>query len=265
MAVAVKRLGLEELGQTPKRLRGSPLREVHNNENMGFTPKPAGWHDNLAELQRAFPKVHVGIVSSILESSANMADAARALCRISPEQPTPVQLDFAPRTRKRRGADISMESEPKRGCTDESMEPGAAPQDVASWGERLVASLQGVQSVEHAKQITHQALSAFADHVRKEAAEPEASEPEPASEEPEEDRTTSVANANKVLFKALKMLNDKNQVLQRKGDEADSLRQQLADAKASLSKAEASNQVLQWHLQQASMASNPLSCSRDIY
>jgi uncharacterized protein with PIN domain len=72
-----------------------------------------------------------------------------------------------------------------------------------------------------------------------------------------EERAQNLSKANKVLFSAIQVLNERNRVLQQKGDESDALRAELEQAQTEARRLTEANKVLQWHLQQQTVSHGP--------
>jgi hypothetical protein len=108
-----------------------------------------------------------------------------------------------------------------------------------------------MNSVDTAKLACRDALLAFAQEVRQSARAEALAEAQVAQAEAEA-RAEKMSSTNKVLFRAIRTMNDRVRVVQQKGGETEQLCRELEEARAESRRLTEANKVLQWHLQQAS-------------
>jgi hypothetical protein len=111
-------------------------------------------------------------------------------------------------------------------------------------------------SADTAKLACRQALLDFTAEIRR-VARAEALAAAQENEAKLEERVHNLGKANKVLFGAIQVLNERNRVLLQKGEESDALRDQLEQARTEARRLTEANKVLQWHLQQQSASHGP--------
>jgi hypothetical protein len=261
MAAVAKRLPSEEGLPGAKRLCGpSPLREVQNG--IGFSPmaRPAGFNDSVQQLQQSFPGLHVGVITSILDSCQfKMGEAIAALRKIANCGTSPVP---GPPCDDQMGEDHVAESPaPTRSLKrtfDEAV--GASPtqtaEQVVSVADKIFTDLHGMHSVDTAKFACRDALLTFAQEVRSSARAEALAEAQVAQAEAEA-RAEKMSSTNKVLFRAIRTMNDRVRVVQQKSDETEQLCRELEEARAESRRLTEANKVLQWHLQQSAAGQPP--------
>jgi hypothetical protein len=256
MAAVAKRLPSDEGLPGAKRLCApSPLREVLSG--VGFSPiaRPAGFADSVQKLQETFPGLHVGIITSILDSCQfKMGETIAALRKIANCGPSPVSGAACD---DQMGEDHSSESPAPSRSLKRTFEEavGASPgpqtsEQVVSVADKIFTDLHGMPSVDTAKLACRDALLAFAQEVRRNARAEALAEAQVVQAEAEA-RAEKMSNTNKVLFRAIRTMNDRVRVVQQKGDETEQLCRELEEARTESRRLTEANKVLQWHLQQS--------------
>jgi hypothetical protein len=224
-------------------------------------PRPVGFADSVQQLQQSFPGLHVGVITSILDSCQfKMGEAIAALRKIANCGMSPVS--GAPCDDQMGEDHVSESPAPSRSLKrtfEEAVGASPGPQtsdQVVSVADKIFTDLHGMRSVDTANLACRDALLAFAQEVRRSARAEALAEAQVVQAEAEA-RAEKMSSTNKVLFRAIRTMNDRVRVSQQKGDETEQLCRELEEARAESRRLTEANKVLQWHLQQTASAQPP--------
>lgn len=217
--------------------------------------------EDIGLLQEQFPSVEAGVIGSILESCGGDLDSVR----VSLQRLVGDSHPGSPRGSSATGGSGSMDSpireeaRKSRKRASQSLDADRNS-DITSWAEAVVKTLHGCPSVDVAITRTKQILADYEAEVRQnclaQQADLQQEPPQSAPAEPapsQQERLENLQHANRILFRALHNLNERNRRLQYEACRTEALRIELDNSEEIRKGLERTNEMLKGQLAAASV------------